>query len=1237
MNTLKIASNLFLITIMLTIFILSSSLNHQLVEVSEEKIKEIIDEYYEPYGSYNDNQFLTHPVIDEIYYLYYLNEYDKQVINTTIKNQSQPTNDTEPIPTNNTIEDNNTSSPTTYIIPQQDNTPPEIKNINQTPDSQYEDRYVNITFDVIDNVIVHEVRIIITYPNNTTNIFNINIDNYYFNQTYSQVGTYYYYIWADDPSGNTITSTNYSFAIEEIITSGLPGTYLINETNNLYYNFLNGNFDNTEFDINNDTIILNNSLKGNYTSKIFDVNLNVYWNNISWISNGIGELPNNKNIEHNPTGVNMTDNIVLYHFNNETEQQENETTLYDFSNTGHNGTLGANLTLNGKIGGAVEFNGTDNHVIYINNSMEFWDNAEKWSVSMWIYARDTGNCLISKRDDLPAWIWIGEDYRIGFSDYYGVSPPYTENVSSTLPYAVDSNNWTHLTLTRNNTNLSVYKNGVLHTNLTASTSQNGDRPGLGDLQIGRAGTSSANFDGLIDELAFFTRTLSADEIWNMYTRGLISLNLSVSSCDDPNCIGETWIGVDDTPHQNLKIDNNQYFQYKFMFETENLLFTPKLYNITIYYSELDIISPEIINVMDNPDPQDANGFVNITCQINDNYNVNLTQLNISYPGGSWSNISMNKIGTNQYYYNNTYSIIGNYSYHIWTNDTSKNSNKSQIYNFTIQQDHTLPTIINIIDIPDPQDNNWYVNISCDVTDNIDVNIVKINITYPAGPSYNITMNSQGENGYYYNNTYTIIGIYNYFIWVNDTNNNTNISSINNFTIQQDNTPPSTITNLQNTKGENWINWTWNNPITIDFNHTMIYLNGTWMTNTSNSFYNATGLKTDTYIISTQTVDLEKNINNTWINQTTQTLVLYIHNIDTGMNYSTIQKAINSPFTNNGHTIQIDPGVYNENITVNKSLTIKSTTENSNDTIIQTNNSNNNVIEITADYVNISGFTIKNANISGKAGINMTNANHCNISNNNITNNEYGIYLYSSNNNTIIKNNINSNKIDGVYLYSSSNNNTVTENRAYSNILNDIFLHLSHNNIITNNNLTESEWAIALDTSTYNLITNNYAINCDFGIGPRRSSNNTITNNTFNSNFVTGIYLFSSSNNNTITNNTAMHNNNGFVMRRSTGNTIVNNTIRNNNYGISLYNTSTNNTIYNNYFNNTRNAWDDGNNTWNITRTIGMNIIGGSYLGGNYWSDYIGTDTDSDGIGDTNLPYNSTGFIQNNGDFLPLIL
>jgi len=101
--------------------------------------------------------------------------------------------------------------------------------------------------------------------------------------------------------------------------------------------------------------------------------------------------------------------------------------------------------------------------------------------------------------------------------------------------------------------------------------------------------------------------------------------------------------------------------------------------------------------------------------------------------------------------------------------------------------------------------------------------------------------------------------------------------------------------------------------------------------------------------------------------------------------------------------------------------------------------------------------------------------------------------------------------------------------------------------------------------------------------------------------------------------------------------LANNTIQtssNTYYGIGFGEWTSANLIYNNKITATKGAQDLGiSNAWNVSKVLGTNIMGGPYLGGNYFSAYSGTDANLDGIGDT--PFAIDGGVAT--DYLPLVV
>lgn len=300
-------------------------------------------------------------------------------------------------------------------------------------------------------------------------------------------------------------------------------------------------------------------------------------------------------------------------------------------------------------------------------------------------------------------------------------------------------------------------------------------------------------------------------------------------------------------------------------------------------------------------------------------------------------------------------------------------------------------------------------------------------------------------------------------------------------------------------------------------------------------------------------------------------------------YVTIGEAVSHASI--GDTIQIKEGIYNENIVINKSLTIIG----QNSPVIVGNGgpTPSATLILDADNIVVSGLVIestKNPNTTRYSYGIWVQGEGCTITGNTIQATYIGIFCSTQSHTTITQNTITRSIKDGIRFCGGS------------------YTDISYNNIISN-----AVSGIALGGYSNTVEGNNLEKNTrGLGIG---ASNSVVFNNTLVSNTESGIFLSGSKN------------------------VIVSNEIAANKYGVyittqgaspsenKIYHNNLNNNIYNAFGNSSYlvESWDNG-----------------AQSGGNYWSDYqekyaAGVEPENSGIENRAYTINS-----NNLDMYPLV-
>ena len=197
-------------------------------------------------------------------------------------------------------------------------------------------------------------------------------------------------------------------------------------------------------------------------------------------------------------------------------------------------------------------------------------------------------------------------------------------------------------------------------------------------------------------------------------------------------------------------------------------------------------------------------------------------------------------------------------------------------------------------------------------------------------------------------------------------------------------------------------------------------------------------------------------------------------------YSSIQEAINA--AENGDIVLVTPGIYYENVIVNKTISLIA--ENQNAMINGTSGSLGSVVKVIAINASIIGFTIR----GGSAGIFLHGRKDLKVSTivrgNRIMDAEYGVYVYWSNGSLVTENTL-VNNTNGVYAYWSSAQVT--------------------KNVIENN--SNGALATGSRSSTYNKNTfrnNVYGINIGWSQVAHRIYHNNFISNTQNTQVSEGV-------------------------------------------------------------------------------------------------------------------------------------
>ena len=190
------------------------------------------------------------------------------------------------------------------------------------------------------------------------------------------------------------------------------------------------------------------------------------------------------------------------------------TTANDSSGNGNTGTIsGATWTASGKYRNALRFDGVNDQVSIANPSF-FSFGSTDFTICAWIKPAElTGSAsqyAVGTYNSSSTTYWL---LGTRYDQYYFTAQNSSGSKFNLRGSSASLDEWTHLCITRNDSNFSLWENGVY---INSTSESIGSLSSPSNVYMGTRGDAGSYFNGTIDEVKIYGKALSETQITGLY-------------------------------------------------------------------------------------------------------------------------------------------------------------------------------------------------------------------------------------------------------------------------------------------------------------------------------------------------------------------------------------------------------------------------------------------------------------------------------------------------------------------------------------------------------------------------------------------------------------------------------------------------------------------------------------------------------------------------------------------------